>query len=70
MAITPDRAELRDQSTADLLQHIADLRAAIERVIPLLGYSAGREAATDPGHSGRLIAAADDMTDILIRTAP
>ena len=38
MAITPDRtAEIRDQ-------HIADLRAALERAAPLLAFAAGREA--------------------------
>ncbi|MEU3529876.1 hypothetical protein AB0E62_39630 [Streptomyces sp. NPDC038707] len=29
-------------------QHITDLRAALHRAISLLGFAAGREAATDP----------------------
>ncbi|MFE2728940.1 hypothetical protein [Kitasatospora sp. NPDC059327] len=51
-------------------QHIADVRAALQRAIPFLGFSAGREAATDPNYSGRLFAAADDLTNTLDRTAP
>ncbi|MEU7088120.1 hypothetical protein [Streptomyces achromogenes] len=51
-------------------QHIADLRAALQRVIPLLGFAAGREAATEPRQAGLLLAAADDMTQILNRPAP
>ncbi|MFJ4637555.1 hypothetical protein ACIP69_18265 [Streptomyces hygroscopicus] len=64
MTVASDRpAENRDQ-------HIADLRAALQRVIPLLSFSAGREAVTDPKHSALLSAAADNLTDILSRTAP
>ncbi|MFD8919422.1 hypothetical protein ACFV0Y_16585 [Streptomyces sp. NPDC059569] len=69
--ITPDRpAEIRDQSTADLLQHVADLRASLEHAVRLLAFSAGREAAADPGHSELLLAAADEMKDVLTRTRP
>ncbi|MFE9886839.1 hypothetical protein [Streptomyces scopuliridis] len=71
MAITPDRpAQIRDQSNADLLQHIADLRDSLEHAARLLAFSAGREAADDPGHSVRLLTAADEMRDVLIRTRP
>ncbi|MFI0191756.1 hypothetical protein ACH4PW_29940 [Streptomyces sp. NPDC017082] len=51
-------------------QHIADLRAAIQRAIPLLGFAAGREADSDPRQAGLLLAAADGMTQLLNRTAP
>ncbi|MCZ0210705.1 hypothetical protein OZK63_35510 [Streptomyces sp. UMAF16] len=51
-------------------QHITDLRAALQRAISLLGFAAGREAATDPRPAGLLLAAADDMTQLLNRTAP
>ncbi len=51
-------------------QHIADLRAALQRVIPLFSFSAGREAVTNPTHSRLLSASADDLTDILNRTTP
>jgi len=71
MAITPDRAaDHRNQSNADLLQHIADLRDALQHAVRLLAFSAGREADTDPKHATLLMRTADDMTDILIRTAP
>ncbi|MEV5887361.1 hypothetical protein AB0L74_32740 [Streptomyces sp. NPDC052020] len=33
-------------------QHIADLRAGLQRAIPLLGFAAGREAATVPQAGG------------------
>ena len=59
----PRDAEIRDE-------HIAELRAALQRVVPLLSFSAGREAATDPTQADLLSAAADDLTDILNRTAP
>ncbi|CQR59338.1 hypothetical protein [Streptomyces leeuwenhoekii] len=49
-------------------QHIADLRAALQRAIPLLGFAAGRKAAPDPRQAETLLAAADHMTQIL--TAP
>ncbi|GAA2733558.1 hypothetical protein [Streptomyces nogalater] len=51
-------------------QHITDLRAALQRAISLLGFAAGREVATDPRQAGLLLAAADDMTQLLNRTAP
>ncbi|OXM60128.1 hypothetical protein [Amycolatopsis sp. KNN50.9b] len=58
-------------STADTRdQQIAGLRAAIRRAIPLLSFAAGREAAKDPRQAGLLLAAADDMTELLNRTAP
>ncbi|MYW04783.1 hypothetical protein [Streptomyces sp. SID3343] len=60
MAATP--AESRD--------HLCDLRSALEHAVRLLSYSAGREAATDPTQSARLLAAVDDMKDVLARTAP
>lgn len=41
-----------------------------QRTIPLLGFSAGREAATDPKYATLLLAAADDLTGTLDRTAP
>ncbi|GAB2629028.1 hypothetical protein GCM10027168_70900 [Streptomyces capparidis] len=64
MDITPAPvAEDRDE-------HVADLRAALQRVIPLLGYSAGLEAATDPGHSELLLTTADHLTNLSARTAP
>ncbi|GGS09976.1 MULTISPECIES: hypothetical protein [Streptomyces] len=51
-------------------QHIIDLRAAIQRAMPLLSFAAGRERAT-PRQAGLLLAAAaDDMTELLNRTAP
>ncbi|MFC7924793.1 hypothetical protein [Streptomyces cinereoruber] len=56
-------ADIRDQQ-------IADLRAALLRAVPLLAFAAGREADTDPRQSALLSAAADDLTDILDRTAP
>ncbi|MGW6741689.1 hypothetical protein ACWGDX_13340 [Streptomyces sp. NPDC055025] len=69
MAITPDRAEVPDQSTADLRQQITDLRGALEHAVRLLHFSAGREVVTDPQQSARLVAAADGMTEVLARTA-
>ncbi|GHJ24433.1 hypothetical protein [Streptomyces albus] len=60
MATTP---EIRDQ-------HIADLRAALQRAVALICYSAGREAPTDPEQSEELLRAADGMREILARTAP
>ncbi|MFJ2172114.1 hypothetical protein ACIOHE_04250 [Streptomyces sp. NPDC087851] len=59
----------RDQSTADLLQHITDLRAALQHAIRLPAHSAGREAAEDPRYSGRLMAATEGMAPVLARTA-
>lgn len=56
-------ADIRDQ-------HIADLRAALQRAIPWLSFAAGREAATDPRQAELLLAAADDRIGILDRTAP
>lgn len=49
-------------------EHIADLRAALQRAVALIQFEAGREAATDPGQADRLIAAADGMADVLART--
>lgn len=60
MAITPDPRD----------QHIADLRAALQHAVHLIAFSAGREAATDPTHSGRLVAATEAMEEVLNRTAP
>uniref|UniRef100_UPI003F491F19 hypothetical protein n=1 Tax=Streptomyces achromogenes TaxID=67255 RepID=UPI003F491F19 len=57
-------------TTDTRVQHIADLRAPIERAIPLLSSAAGRDAATDPRQAGLLLAASDDMTELLNRTAP
>lgn len=51
-------------------QHITVLRAAIQCAIRLLSCAVGREAATDPRQAEMLLAAADDMTGILNRTAP
>lgn len=56
-------ADIRDQ-------HIADLRAALQRTIPWLAFAAGREAATDPRQAELLLAAADDLTGVLSRTTP
>ena len=50
--------------------HIAELRAALEHAIRLLGFSAGREAATDPQYAARLLTAIDDLTGTLNRTDP
>ncbi|WP_381568577.1 hypothetical protein [Streptomyces eurythermus] len=50
-------------------QQLADLRAAIQRAIPLLSFAAGREATTAPRQAGLLLAAADDMMQILNRTS-
>jgi hypothetical protein len=71
MAITPDRAAVTgNQSNPDLLQHIADLRGALERAVREISFCAGREAADDPEQSARLMAAAGEMTEVLNRTAP
>ncbi|MEW2298134.1 hypothetical protein ABZ719_36520 [Streptomyces sp. NPDC006743] len=52
-------------------KHIADLRAALQRVLPLLSFYAGREAAdSNPEQTALLLRAADDVTAVLARTAP
>ncbi|MFF0295538.1 hypothetical protein ACFYST_06005 [Kitasatospora sp. NPDC004614] len=50
--------------------YIADLQAAIQRTIPVIAFAAGRVVADDPGHAGRLLAAADDLRNTVDRTAP
>ncbi|MFJ7131019.1 hypothetical protein [Streptomyces sp. NPDC098101] len=68
---TPSTPTPTPTSAADIRdQQIADLRAALQRAVPLLAFAAGREADTDPRQSELLSAAADDLTDILDRTAP
>ncbi|WP_461009392.1 hypothetical protein [Streptomyces capparidis] len=64
MDITP--APVTEESD----QHIADLRAPLQRAIPLLGHSANLEATTDPGHSELLLTTADHLTNLPARTAP
>ncbi|KDN84362.1 hypothetical protein [Kitasatospora cheerisanensis] len=61
MDITP--ADPRDQ-------HIAQLRAALERAVPELAFAAGQLAADDEAQAERLLAAADHLTATLERTAP
>ncbi|MEW2298021.1 hypothetical protein ABZ719_35925 [Streptomyces sp. NPDC006743] len=52
-------------------QHLADLRAALQSVLPLLSFYAGREAADfNPEQTALLLQAADEVTDVLSRTAP
>lgn len=51
-------------------QHIADLRAAVQRAVPLLAFSAGREADTDPTYAEMLLTAARELENVLTRTAP
>lgn len=63
MAITPARAEIQEQ-------HIADLRAALARVLPHLSFAAGQVAADDPGRAEQFLAVVDEATEILARTAP
>ncbi|MFI1889848.1 hypothetical protein [Streptomyces jumonjinensis] len=64
MDITPD-------STADLRdQHIAVLRAALERAAAWLSFSAGIVAAKHPDYAERQMAGADGMKELLLRTAP
>jgi hypothetical protein len=63
MATTPTAAETHDQN-------VTDLRTALGKAVQWLYFSAGREAATDPAYSDRLIAEADAMTELLARTAP
>ena len=55
-------------NTNDLYKEIAELRAALQRAIPLLSYAAGREAADNPEHAAQVVAATEDMTALLIRT--
>ncbi|MET9550572.1 hypothetical protein ABZY36_35505 [Streptomyces sp. NPDC006627] len=62
--MTPDHAtDTRDQ-------HIADLRASIQRAIPHLSYAAGHIADDNPEYAARLLATADEMTELLNRTTP
>ncbi|MFF7459614.1 hypothetical protein [Kitasatospora sp. NPDC008115] len=63
MDTTPTSADVRDQ-------HIADLRAALQRAIPMLAYSAGREAADNPGYSAQLLEVTEVLNSTLDRTAP
>ncbi len=52
-------------------QHIAGLRSALQRMVPLLSFHAGREAAdSDPEQSALLLRAAADLEGILARAAP
>lgn len=53
----------------DLYKEIIELRAALQRAIPLLSYAAGREAADNPEHAAQVLAAVEDMTALLLRTA-
>ncbi|MBB5938607.1 hypothetical protein [Streptomyces zagrosensis] len=62
MAITP-AAEICDQ-------HIADLRGALAQAVRLLSFSAGQVAPGDPVVAERLMPTADEMTQVLNRTAP
>ncbi|MGW1468451.1 hypothetical protein ACWCPT_29415 [Streptomyces sp. NPDC002308] len=56
-------------SNNDPYKQVAELRAAVQRAIPLLSYAAGKEAADNPDHAAQLMAATEDMTALLIRTA-
>ncbi|WP_424863389.1 hypothetical protein [Streptomyces sp. MMS24-I29] len=56
----------RDLSDAD---RIAALRAALQLVVPVLAYCAGREAADDPKQAAVVLAAADEAAQALARTA-
>ncbi|MET9662739.1 hypothetical protein [Streptomyces sp. NPDC006510] len=57
----------QDPSDAD---RAAELRAALQRVLPVFAYCAGREAADDPQQAAVVLAAADAVTSALARTAP
>jgi hypothetical protein len=57
----------RDPSDAD---RAAELRSALQRVLPVLAYCAGREAADDSQQAAVVLAAADAVTGALARTAP
>ncbi|MYW06741.1 hypothetical protein [Streptomyces sp. SID3343] len=50
--------------------HIADLRDALARVIPLLAFSAGQLATNDPQFAAGRMTTADESTITLTRTAP
>ncbi|MET9950196.1 hypothetical protein ABZ135_01425 [Streptomyces sp. NPDC006339] len=64
MASHPDpTVDLRDQ-------HIAELRSALQRAIPLMSFTAGLEAAVNPKHADLMMAAAKDFEGILARTNP
>lgn len=56
--------------TADHLRAIADLRAALQSAVTLIRTTSGRFVVTDPERSDLLDAAADDMVEVLARTAP
>ncbi|MFJ2882490.1 MULTISPECIES: hypothetical protein [unclassified Streptomyces] len=51
-------------------QHIAALRAVLQRTIPHLAFCAGLEASTHPGQSEMLLAVANDAQAVLDRTTP
>lgn len=51
-------------------QHIADLRAALDRARQVLAFAAGHAAAADPDHSRTLMAEAAHLEQVLTRTAP
>lgn len=72
MATTPDPvgAEVREQSTADLRQHVADLRTELQCAMRYVAFSAGRESASDPKFSDMLMEVADRMEAVLKRTSP
>lgn len=63
MAVTPARAAENHN------QRIVALRAALRHAVSELAFAAGREAATDPKYSGRLLAVTQEMEDVLSRTA-
>ncbi|PJN31294.1 hypothetical protein CG717_16125 [Streptomyces sp. CB02613] len=51
-------------------QHIADLRAALDRARRYLAFAAGLEAAPAPEHSQTLMSEAAHLEQVLARTAP
>ncbi|OKJ06832.1 hypothetical protein AMK19_23590 [Kitasatospora sp. CB01950] len=49
-------------------QHIADLRAALQRAKAEIAFAAGRETADDPVQATRLLGTVDDLQAVLDRT--
>ncbi|WP_030888187.1 hypothetical protein [Streptomyces sp. NRRL S-1868] len=50
-------------------QHLAALRDVLTRALPLLSFAAGQLAAAHPESAEQLMSTADDVADLLARTA-